>query len=124
MNLSRYMISALVALGTVNFSACVAPDVQDAGKAATAAAQAVAGVSAVVDKATAETAVKEAEAENKAAGKVSFEWRDNAQMLEKANEALKKGEFQTAQKLANKVKRMAKAAQQQALDQKNAGPRF
>lgn len=120
MNLSRYIVSALVVLGTVNFSACVASDVQTADKAATATAAAA----TTPDKAAAEAAIKTAKAENEASGKLKYEWRDHAKLLTSADEAFAAGDYQTATKIANKVTKMAKASQQQAADQKNAGPRF
>jgi hypothetical protein len=118
---SRYMFSALVVLGMMNFSACVASDAKSADKAP-ATAQTAAATTA--DKATAEAAIKTAKAENEASNKVHHEWRDNRKMLKKAEAALAKGDYETAIKIAKKVTKMAKAAQQQAVDQKDAGPRF
>lgn len=69
-------------------------------------------------------AIAAAEHETKRAGSKLFEWRDTGKLIKKAKEALKKEDFNTAVKLANKAKAQSTMALQQAQDQANAGPRL
>jgi starvation-inducible outer membrane lipoprotein len=69
-------------------------------------------------------AIEQAKEQNAEAAKVSYEWRDAGKVIKKAEEAMKKGEYDTAVKLANKAKDQGILAQQQYEEQKNAGPRF
>ncbi|MBD3609547.1 MAG: SoxXA-binding protein [Gammaproteobacteria bacterium] len=65
-----------------------------------------------------------AKAENKAAKKVGFMWRDAGKMIKKAEKALKAGDNAKAMKLAKKAQSQGKLAQIQAKEQANAGPSF
>ena len=61
-----------------------------------------------------EIAVAEAEAANKAANAAGFEWRDTGKLLKYAKKALADGKDDKAVLLANKAKRQAGIAQEQA----------
>lgn len=82
--------------------------------------------------ATAPTATKEdamaainmAKQETAKAKKVNYTWRDTGKIIKKAEEAMKKEDYASAVKLANKAKTQGMLAQQQYEEQKNAGPRF
>ena len=69
-------------------------------------------------------AISAAKMEQKKAKKVKYEWRDTGKIIKKAEEAMKKEDYATAVKLANKAKTQGILAQQQYQEQKNAGPRF
>ena len=69
-------------------------------------------------------AISSAKQEQAKAKKVKYEWRDTGKIIKKAEEAMKKEDYATAVKLANKAKTQGMLAQQQAQEQKNAGPRF
>jgi len=69
-------------------------------------------------------AIMAAEAENKKAKKVKFEWRDTGKIIKKAKAAAKDGEFDEAVKQANKAKKQAQMAMQQYKASKRAGPRI
>lgn len=69
-------------------------------------------------------AIDAAKAETAKAKKVKYEWRDTGKIIKKAEEAMKKGEYDKAVKLANQAKDQSMHAQQQYEEQKNAGPRF
>ena len=69
-------------------------------------------------------AINMAKQEQAKANKVNFEWRDTGKIIKQAEEALKKEDYATAVKLANKAKTQGMLAQQQYEEQKNAGPRF
>jgi hypothetical protein len=66
--------------------------------------------------------IKAAKAENKAAAKVGFEWRDAGKMIKKAEKALADGDTAKAMKLAKMAEFQGKEAQIQAKEQANAGP--
>jgi len=68
------------------------------------------------------SAITAAEHETNRAAKAGFEWRDTRKLIKKAQEALKKGDYDTAVKLANKAKRQSSNALKQAELAKNAGP--
>lgn len=69
-------------------------------------------------------AIAAAEHQTKRAAKKLFEWRDTGKLIKKAKAALKKGDFNTAVKLANKAKAQSSMALEQAAEQRNAtGPR-
>jgi starvation-inducible outer membrane lipoprotein len=70
------------------------------------------------------SAITAAEHETKRARSVGYEWRDTGKIIKKAKAALKKGDYDTAVKLANKAKRQSTHALQQYQEQKNAGPRY
>jgi len=67
-------------------------------------------------------AISAAEHQTKRAAKKFYEWRDTKKIIKKAKEALKKGEFDAAVKLANKAKKQSTLALEQYNEQKNAGP--
>lgn len=69
-------------------------------------------------------AIAAAEHETKRAAKKFYEWRDTGKLIKQAKAALKKGDFNTAVKLANKAKAQSTMALQQAQEQANAGPRM
>lgn len=69
-------------------------------------------------------AISAAEHETARAKKKNYEWRDTGKLIKKAKEALKKDDFDTAVKLANKAKDQSTMALAQYEEQKNAtGPR-
>ena len=67
-------------------------------------------------------AMSEAKKSLNDAHKLNNVWRDSGKILKKADEAAKKGDFETATKLALKAKRQGELAIKQAVSQKNAGP--
>lgn len=81
-------------------------------------------------KADAAKAIAEANAANDAAKKLGFEWRDvrwkkaKKPLLKQAEDAMKKGDYNKAVKLANEAKKHGELAQQQAKAEANAGPLF
>jgi starvation-inducible outer membrane lipoprotein len=77
-----------------------------------------------VSKEDAMAAIDMAKQETAAAAKVNYEWRDTGKIIKKAEEAMKKEDYATAVKLANKAKSQGALAQQQYEDHKNAGPRY
>jgi len=68
-------------------------------------------------------AAADAKASIKKAADANYEWRDSGDMLKKADEAAKKGDYDTAIKLANKAKEQGDLAVAQAKAQAGAGPR-
>ncbi|MBD3670478.1 MAG: SoxXA-binding protein [Gammaproteobacteria bacterium] len=68
--------------------------------------------------------IESAKAENAAAKKMGFMWRDAGKMIKKAEAALKEGDTAQAMKLAKKAEFQGKMAQIQAKEQANAGPAF
>lgn len=72
----------------------------------------------------ADSAIAAAEQKTKQAAKVNYEWRDTGDMIKKAKEAAKKGDFDTAVKLASKAEKQSTMALQQYEENKSAGPRF
>jgi hypothetical protein len=69
-------------------------------------------------------AIEVAEAAQKAASEVGFEWRDTAKLIKSAKKALEAGETEKAIKLANTAKLQGEMGVKQAEVAKNAGPRF
>lgn len=69
-------------------------------------------------------AIAAAEATNKKAAKAEFEWRDTGKIIKQAKAAAKDGDFDKAVKLANKAKKQAELALQQAAAAKKARPRI
>ena len=69
-------------------------------------------------------AISAAEHETARAKKKDYEWRDTGKIIKKAKEALKKGDFDTAVKLANNAKKQSTMALAQYEEQKNAKPPF
>ncbi len=72
----------------------------------------------------ANAAISMAEQKTQQARKVDYEWRDTGKIIKKAKAALKKGDIDTAIKLANKASRQSDNALKQYAEQKNAGPHF
>ena len=88
-----------------------------------AATLAMSSTAFAASKADAEKAIADAKAATSAAKKVGFEWRDtDKKLIKKAEAAMKKGDYNTALKLAKEAKAQSELAQQQAKDQANAGP--
>lgn len=79
---------------------------------------------AKADKSTYMKAFAQAKMWQKKAASVGSEWRDIGKFLKQAEEAAKKGDYETAVKLAEKARLQGEMGYKQALDQKNAGPRF
>jgi starvation-inducible outer membrane lipoprotein len=77
-----------------------------------------------VSKADAMAAIDMAKQEAAKAKKVNYVWRDTGKIIKQAEEAMKKEDYATAVKLANKAKTQGMLAQQQYEEQKNAKPRF
>jgi len=69
------------------------------------------------------TALINANKSLKAAAQANYIWRDSGKILKKADKAAKKGDFETAIKLANKAKRQGDMALAQSIEEANAGPR-
>ena len=69
------------------------------------------------EKSVVEATIKAAKAENAAAKKTGFMWRDAGKMIKKAQKALKEGDNAKAMKLAKKALGQGKLAQQQAKEQ-------
>ena len=69
-------------------------------------------------------AIGAAEHQTKRAKKKNYEWRDTGKLIKKAKAALKKGDFDSAVKLANKAKKQSTNALAQYNDQKNVKPRY
>ena len=76
------------------------------------------------NKNDAAAAIMAAEQMNKKAKKAEFEWRDTGKIIKKAKAAAKDGEFDEAVKQANKAKKQAEMALQQAAAAKKARPRI
>ena len=73
------------------------------------------------EKRSAVAAIATASAENKAAKKAGFEWRDTGKMLKAAEALVAEGKFAQAQSEAIKAYYQAKTAQGQAKTQVGAG---
>lgn len=71
-----------------------------------------------------QTAIDEAVAANKNANSVGGEWRDAGKFIKEAKAAAEAGDNEKALALANKAKTQGDLGYEQALSQKNAGPRF
>lgn len=70
------------------------------------------------------SAITAAEHETARASKVGYEWRDTGKLIKKAQEAMKKEEYDKAVKLANEAKMQSSLALEQQKQQANAGPRY
>ena len=77
-----------------------------------------------VSKDDAMAAIDMAKQETAAAEKVNYAWRDTGKIIKQAEEAMKKEDYATAVKLANKAKNQSSNALMQYEDQKNAAPRL
>ncbi|MGD8999806.1 MAG: hypothetical protein PVF75_05290 [Granulosicoccaceae bacterium] len=72
------------------------------------------------DKKSAAATINDAVNATIAAQKVGGEWRDTFKMIGKAKAAYKKGDYETAEKLAGKAKHQGEMGKAQALAEKNA----
>ena len=72
----------------------------------------------------ANAAISTAEQKTQQARDVNYEWRDTGKIIKQAKSALKKGEMDTAIKLANKASRQSDNALKQYAQQLDAGPSF
>ncbi len=72
----------------------------------------------------AKAAISQAMEKTQQSAKVGYEWRNTGKIIKKAKAALKKGDIDTAIKLANKAGRQSDNALKQYAEQKNAGPHF
>ncbi len=72
----------------------------------------------------ANAAINMAEQKTRQAREVNYEWRDTGKIIKQAKEALKKGDVDSAIKLANKAARQSDNALKQYAQQQNAGPNF
>ncbi len=81
-------------------------------------------------KAQAQKAIDEAVAATDEAKALGNEWRDirwkksKKPILSQAKDAMKKGQYNKAYRLAMEAKKQGEIAQQQAKDEKDAGPLF
>jgi len=71
-----------------------------------------------------QAAIQAAVTENKKANALGYEWRDSGKVLKAAKKDLADGKLDKALKLAQKAEQFGKAAQEQAIAQKSAAPRF
>ena len=71
-----------------------------------------------------QTAIDEAIAANKKADELGFQWRDAGKFIEEAKAAAEAGDNEKALALANKAKTQGELGYEQAMSEKNAGPRF
>lgn len=69
-------------------------------------------------------AIDAAKAAKKKASSVDGEWRDVSKLIKQAEKALKEGDSDAAIKLAAKAQQQGELGYEQAIDQKEAGPRF
>ena len=74
-------------------------------------------------KATFQSALENAKAAYAKVDKVGYAWRDTKEMIDKAEEAVKAGDFDKAMKLIAKANKQAEGAYAQFEREKNAGPR-
>jgi len=86
-----------------------------------AAAILVSGAAHAATQADYDQALAAANTAVKAANDAGYEWRDTGKLLKKAAEAAKAGDYATATKLAQKAEFQGKMAQQQGVEQANAG---
>ena len=78
---------------------------------------ACAGNTVAADEKSFDAAYEAAEAARKEAASVNYEWRDTGKMLKQAKKAADKGDYETAEKLANKAKMQGEMAVAQAKEQ-------
>ena len=79
-----------------------------------AAALCSTGSNALADEASYKSAMESALAAQKKAKNVGYEWRDTRKLIKKAKSLAKKGEFDKAEKLANRATFQGNAAHAQA----------
>lgn len=73
------------------------------------------------DQADFEKAITAAQEARKKAAAVGGEWRDIGKFLKEAEQAAKKGDFATANKLVEKAKQQGELGYEQAMNQKGVG---
>lgn len=78
---------------------------------------ACAGNTVAADEKSFNAAYEAAESARKAAASMKYEWRDTAKMLKKAKETAAKGDYDAAEKLANKARMQGEMALAQAKEQ-------
>ena len=78
---------------------------------------ACAGNSVSADEQSFNASYEAADAARKKAASMNYEWRDTGKMLKKAKEAAGKGDYATAEKLANKARMQGEMAVAQAKEQ-------
>lgn len=113
MKISSYVLSALLITGCAS-AADSAPD-----KTASAAEASVETSQPAATGTDVAAAIAEADAAREKAASIGHEWRDTAEILEKAREALAEGDAATAGKLAAKAELQGEAAYRQGIAQKD-----
>ena len=78
---------------------------------------ACAGTSVSADEKSFNASYEAADAARKKAASMNYEWRDTGKILKKAKKAADKGDYETAEKLANKARMQGEMAQAQAKEQ-------
>lgn len=78
---------------------------------------ACAGNTVAADEKSFNASYEAADAARKQAASMHYEWRDTGKMLKKAKEAAAKGDYETAEKLANKARMQGEMAVAQAKEQ-------
>jgi hypothetical protein len=76
-----------------------------------------AGNTVAADEQSFNASYEAAEAARKQAASMNYEWRDTGKMLKQAKEAAAKGDYETAERLANKAEMHGKMAVAQAKEQ-------
>lgn len=109
---------AAIALMAVAMTACASKDEPASGASKQSSSVSSAG------KAEFEKALAAAKDAQKKAASVDGEWRDTGKMISKAEEAAAKGDYAGATKMAKKAAMQGQAGYNQAMSQKDAGPRF
>ena len=78
---------------------------------------AFAGNTVSADEKSFDASYEAAEAARKKAASMNYEWRDTGKILKKAKKAADKGDYETAEKLANKARMQGEMAVAQAKEQ-------
>ncbi len=73
-----------------------------------------------IDAAAVKQAIADAKAAQKKAASVEGEWRDVGKFIKKAEKALKKGDLDTAMKLAKKARVQSELGYKQAMEQRKS----
>jgi hypothetical protein len=76
-----------------------------------------AGNTVAADEKSFNATYEAADAARKQAASMNYEWRDTGKMLKQAKEAAAKGDYETAERLANKAEMHGKMAVAQAKEQ-------
>lgn len=75
-------------------------------------------IMASANQKSAQEAISAAQQAQKKAASVKGEWRDTGKIIKKAQQSMKKGDFDKAVKLANKAERQGNYGYEQAVSQK------